>query len=166
MCQFIQKLQIPQRPNTSMGFSLGVHQFLTSVLRTGELTVIREHAKGSGSEVNLSLYMCFCIKSKELEDLCSSKSNGFLPTFFLFIGEFNFFNYEFFEIFWLYPVFVADHRVSLNSGEQGRLLIVVKRLSCPVARGIFLHQESNLCSLHWQADACPLGPQGCPHPFN
>ena len=32
------------------------------------------------------------------------------------------------------------------------------RLSCPVACGIFPHQGSNLCPLHWQADSLPGKP--------
>ena len=31
--------------------------------------------------------------------------------------------------------------------------VVVHRLSCPAARGIFLDQGSNPCPLHWQADS-------------
>ena len=30
---------------------------------------------------------------------------------------------------------------------------VVHGLSCPMARGIFLEQGSNLCPLHWQEDS-------------
>lgn len=41
-CQFIQKLKIPQRPNTAFEFSLGGHQFLTSVLRVVDRSVALE----------------------------------------------------------------------------------------------------------------------------
>ena len=37
-------------------------------------------------------------------------------------------------------------------------------LSCPTARGIFLDQGSNPCTLLWQADSLPLSHQGRP-PF-
>ena len=33
---------------------------------------------------------------------------------------------------------------------------------CSAACGIFLHQESNRCLLHWQADSLPLSHQGSP----
>ena len=39
---------------------------------------------------------------------------------------------------------------------------VAHGLSCSVARGIFLDQGSNLCSLHWQGDSYPLDHQGSP----
>ena len=39
---------------------------------------------------------------------------------------------------------------------------VAHDLSCSVARGIFPDQESNPCSLHWQADSQPLDHQGSP----
>ena len=42
---------------------------------------------------------------------------------------------------------------------------VVHRLSCSKACGIFLHQGSNLCLLHWQADSLPLNHQGIPRTF-
>ena len=32
-------------------------------------------------------------------------------------------------------------------------IVVAHQLSCPRASGIFPHQGSNLCPLHWQADA-------------
>ena len=35
-------------------------------------------------------------------------------------------------------------------------------LSCSMACGIFLDQESSLCPLHWQADSLPLNHQGKP----
>ena len=33
-------------------------------------------------------------------------------------------------------------------------------LSCSIARGIFLDQESNLCPMHWQVESQPLDHQG------
>ena len=35
-------------------------------------------------------------------------------------------------------------------------VVVVHRLSCPMACGVFLNQESNPPLLHWQADSLPL----------
>ena len=40
-------------------------------------------------------------------------------------------------------------------------VVVVPRLSCPTACGIFLDWGLNLCSLPWQADSLPLDQQGC-----
>ena len=80
--------------------------------------------------------------------------------------------------FWLFWVFVAIHGLSLVAASGGHSLVVVcglltavtslvsehrlwgtwasvvvaYRLSCPMARGIFPDQGSNLCPLHWQAD--------------
>ena len=45
---------------------------------------------------------------------------------------------------WLHWVFNA---------ARGLSLVLVPRLSCSRARGIFLHQGLNLCTLHWQADS-------------
>ena len=45
---------------------------------------------------------------------------------------------------------------------EHRLGIVVKGLSCSKACGIFPHQGSNPCLLHWQADSLPLSHQGSP----
>ena len=39
-------------------------------------------------------------------------------------------------------------------------VVVAHGLSCSEARGIFLDQGSNPCSLHWQADPYPLYHQG------
>ena len=41
-------------------------------------------------------------------------------------------------------------------------VVVVHRLSCSKASGIFLDQGSNLCPLHWPADSYPLYHQGSP----
>ena len=79
---------------------------------------------------------------------------------------------------WLCWVFVAVHGIPLAEASRGcslvavpRLLtvvaslvvehgfysagsaVVVHRLSCPVARGIFLEQGLNLCPLHWRVDS-------------
>ena len=43
-------------------------------------------------------------------------------------------------------------------------IFVAHGLSCPVARGIFLNQGSNLCLLYWQADSLPCSHKGSP-PF-
>ena len=41
-------------------------------------------------------------------------------------------------------------------------IVVVYRLSCSWACGIFLDQGSNLCLLHWQVNSLPLSHQGSP----
>ena len=41
-------------------------------------------------------------------------------------------------------------------------VVVARRLSCPVACGIFPDQGSNSYPLHWQADSSPLSHQGSP----
>ena len=41
-------------------------------------------------------------------------------------------------------------------------VVVVHRLSCSEARGIFQDKGWNPCSLHWQVDSYPLYPQGSP----
>ena len=41
-------------------------------------------------------------------------------------------------------------------------VVVVPRLDCPKACGLFLDQGSNPCPLHWQVDSQPLDHQGCP----
>ena len=42
------------------------------------------------------------------------------------------------------------------------LVVVVHRLSCPVACGIFLDQDFNLFPLHWRVDSHPLDHQWSP----
>ena len=51
-----------------------------------------------------------------------------------------------------------------EQGLQGvrASVVVVHRLSCSAACGIFLDQGSNLCLLHWQEDSLPLNDQGSP----
>ena len=44
-------------------------------------------------------------------------------------------------------------------------VVVVHRLSCSVACGIFPDQGLNLCPLHWLADSYPLCHQGSPDFF-
>ena len=44
-------------------------------------------------------------------------------------------------------------------------IVVVHRLSCSTACGIFLDQGSNPCLLHWQADSLLLSHQGSPSIF-
>ena len=41
-------------------------------------------------------------------------------------------------------------------------VVVVARLRCPVACGIFPDQGSNPYLLHWQADSLPVSRQGSP----
>ena len=38
--------------------------------------------------------------------------------------------------------------------------VVAHWLSCPVACGLFLDEDSKLCPLHWQVDSLPLDPPG------
>ena len=91
-------------------------------------------------------------------------------------------NYSFLKMyFWLHWVFTDAHGLSLvvvsrgysNSGawashcggfyspraqvlEPWSWVVVVHRLSCPMACGIFLEQGSSPCPLHWQGDSKPL----------
>ena len=70
---------------------------------------------------------------------------------------------------------VAEHGLliataSLTAEHQFASLVqvvVVHGLSCPVAcgPGLLLDQGLNLCPLHWQVDAQPLGHWGSPSPF-
>ena len=66
-------------------------------------------------------------------------------------------------------------RLFSSCGEQGLLslrwllllrskgsIVVVHRLSCPVACGILRDQGLNPCLLHWQTDSLPLSHQGSP----
>ena len=48
---------------------------------------------------------------------------------------------------------VAAHRLQ---GVQASV-VVVRRLTCPEACGVFLEQGSNPCPLLWEADSRPLG---------
>ena len=65
---------------------------------------------------------------------------------------------------------VAEHRlwgvqasVVPAPGLQGTgSVVVVRRLSCSKACGIFLDQGSNLCLLPWQADSLPQSHQESP----
>ena len=47
--------------------------------------------------------------------------------------------------------------------EHRLKIVVVHRLSCSSACGIFPEQGSNLCFLHWQVDSLPLSYQGQSH---
>ena len=47
--------------------------------------------------------------------------------------------------------------------ESTSSVVVVRRLSCSTACGIFWDEGLNSCLLHWQADSLPLGHQRCPH---
>ena len=87
--------------------------------------------------------------------------------------------------FWLCWVFMPLHSLSLVVVRRGYSLlwdsvfllllflwttdsgpsssvVVMNRLSCSVAGGIFLDQGLNPCPLHWQADFYPLHHQGSP----
>ena len=85
-------------------------------------------------------------------------------------------------MFWLHWVFVACARAFSSCGEWGLLLVAVSGhllataslvaghrlstvmhgLTCSMALGIFLDQESNPCPLHWQADSYHLDHQEVP----
>ena len=92
-------------------------------------------------------------------------------------------NYLF--LFWLCWAFVPVCRLSLDAERRGYSLlwdlvfslllffwatdsgpsgsvVVMNRLSCSVAGGIFLDQGLNSCPLHWQVDFYPLHHRGSP----
>ena len=52
---------------------------------------------------------------------------------------------------------VAEHGLQRTGS-----VAMMHGFSCPMAYGIFLDQESNLCLLHWQANSLPRGHQGSP----
>jgi len=52
---------------------------------------------------------------------------------------------------------VAEHGLYLGLAGS---VVVAHRLSCPVARGVFLLQGLNLCPLHWQVEFLTTGPPG------
>ena len=52
---------------------------------------------------------------------------------------------------------VAEHGLQRTGS-----VAMMHGFSCPMACGIFLDQESNLCLLHWQANSLPRGHQGSP----
>ena len=54
--------------------------------------------------------------------------------------------------------FVMDYGV----WSTGAATVVARRLSCPVACGIFPDQGSNLCLLHWQVASSPLDHHASP----
>ena len=50
-----------------------------------------------------------------------------------------------------------------STGSKVRTsVVVVHRLGCFAAYGVFSDQGSNPCLLHWQADSLPLSHQGSP----
>ena len=60
---------------------------------------------------------------------------------------------------------VAEHALQPCGPQQlwhTGSIVVVLRLSCPKACGIFLARGWNLRTLHWQADSYPLCHQGSP----
>ena len=80
----------------------------------------------------------------------------------------------YFIYFWLLWVFIAACRLSLvvvhrllievasvvvELGLYGAWtpVVVAHGLSCSQARGLFAHQGSNPCLLHWQMDSVPPG---------
>ena len=109
--------------------------------------------------------------------------------FFFFLKKFTFF-YLFIYLFiylWLCWVFVSVRGLSLVAASGGHSsarcaglslsrplllrstgsrragsVIVAHGPSCSVACGIFPHQGSNPCPLHWQTDSQPLRHQGSP----
>ena len=138
--------------------------------------------KSSGAEISESLdapwalagpsFVFFCLF------VCFFKAS-FLGFFFKMFSDFIY--------FWLCWVFVSVRGLSLVVASGGhsssrcaglslsRLLllqstgsrragslVVAHGPSCSVACGIFPHQGSNPCPLHWQADSQPLRHQGSP----
>ena len=65
-----------------------------------------------------------------------------------------------FIYFWLPWVFISVLEPSLVAANGGYSLVVMPRLSCPVAWGIFLDQGSTPCPRHWQVDSKPLAHRG------
>ena len=66
------------------------------------------------------------------------------------------------------PSPVARHRLQahgLQSLQHPGSVVVMPGLNCSMACGIFSHQGSNLCPLHWQVDSYPLYQQGSPSLF-
>ena len=69
-----------------------------------------------------------------------------------------------FSLRWLLLLCSRNSRAQncrLQQLQHADSVIVIHRLSCPTARGIFLDQGLNLCPLHWQVDY-PLDHQGNP----
>ena len=61
---------------------------------------------------------------------------------------------------------VASLVAELGLQSMQASVVVVHRLSCSAACGIFPDQGSNPCLLHWQADSLALRHQGDPHLYN
>ena len=57
---------------------------------------------------------------------------------------------------------VASLVAELGLQSMQASVVVVHRLSCPAACGIFPDQGSNMCLLHWKMDSLPLSHQGSP----
>ena len=72
------------------------------------------------------------------------------------------FKKKLFIYFWLLWVFLAAHRLSLVGASGSYFLLQcvdsvvgAHGFCCSVACGIFPHQGSNPCPLHWQVDSSP-----------
>ena len=61
---------------------------------------------------------------------------------------------------------VASLVAELGLQSMQASVVVVHRLSCSAACGIFPDQGSNPCLLRWQADSLVLSHQGNPHVYN
>ena len=113
-----------------------------------------------------------------------------LGNFFLFLINLGFFFKLWIYLFiylWLCWVFVSVRGLSLvvtsgghsssrcvglsllrplllwsTGSRRAGSVILAHGPSCSAACGIFPHQGSNLCRLHWQADSQPLRHQGSP----
>ena len=70
-----------------------------------------------------------------------------------------------FSLWWLLLLWStgSGHACFISCGSQAlEHRVVVPRLSCSAARGIFPDQGLNPCLLHWQADSLPLSQQENP----
>ena len=100
------------------------------------------------------LGLCCC------EDFCLVVVNG---------------GYSLVEVHRLLPVasLVAEHELQIRPAsvvvahglQSTGSTVVVHRLTCSPACGIFPNQGSNQCLLHWQVDSLPLSHQGSPCNF-
>ena len=62
----------------------------------------------------------------------------------------------------VWPLEPADSVVVALRLESTGLVLMIHRLCCSAACGIFPGQGSNPCLLHWQADSLPVSYQGSP----
>ena len=66
---------------------------------------------------------------------------------------------------WLQQLWHVGSVIVAPELQSTGLTVVVHRLSCPVACGIFADQGQNPRLLYWQVESLPLSHQGNPHFF-